>query len=303
MKTPEEIREALTGPIASIRPPFQRDGSLNLAGLERYIDFTIDAGSRTMLLTFGDSLFSTLTDGEVEELTRSVIEFTAGRALVVAADRQWWTGRTVEFAKNVRELGADVLMVLPPDWGRSCTPETMVRHYAAVAEQIPVMVVTNVFIARGIPFGLKTLELALEVGNIVAVKDDFCGEFARRMAALVHERWAVFAGGQKQNHLNMLPYGCDGYLSTFVAFKPEITHRYWGAVQAGDLAAAAGVINDYDVPLFNYICAQTGGFCACLHATLELFGIAERWRRPPYYTLSDEEMERLRRFYEGLGLL
>ena len=39
---------------------------------------------------------------------------------------------------------------------------------------------------------------------------------------------------------------------------------------------------------------------AMFHATQELFGIGGRWRRPPYHSFSDEQMERLRAFYAGL---
>ena len=68
---------------------------------------------------------------------------------------------------------------------------------------------------------MSPLLLALEkVDGIAAIKDDMCNNFAREMALLVHDKWAVIAGGQKQHHLNTYPYGCDGYLSTFITFNP-----------------------------------------------------------------------------------
>ncbi len=33
---------------------------------------------------------------------------------------------------------------------------------------------------------------------------------------------------------------------------------------------------------------------------MSIFGIAGRWRRPPYHSLDDAEMERLREFFAGL---
>ncbi len=239
----DEIRKALTGPFASLRTPFNRDGSIDFQGLRNYIDFCINAGSKTMLLTYGDSLFSVLTDQEVGEVTRVVAQHTARRAMVVAADRQWATPREVEFAKYARDIGADVLMVLPPDWGASCTVESLVEHYAAVAKEIPVMVVTGIFISRGVAFGLNTIEaLSRRVDGVVAVKDDFCGEFARKMSLLAYDRMAIVSGGQKQNHLDLLPYGCDGYLSTFITFKPDVAHTYWSAIQSHDLSAAKDIV-------------------------------------------------------------
>jgi hypothetical protein len=90
------------------------------------------------------------------------------------------------------------------------------------------MLVTNVFIPRGEAFGLQTLELVFDtVENVVAIKDDMLGPFARKMTLLVRDQWAVFSGGQKQNHLDLHPYGCRGFMSTFLSFKPDITHNYW----------------------------------------------------------------------------
>lgn len=291
----EDAREALTGPIASLRVPFRRDGAIDEAGLRRAIDFDIAAGSRTILQTYGDSLHSLLTDAEVGEVTRIAVEQAAGRALVVAADRQWATPREVAHARELRALGADVLMVFPPDWGGSCTEDSLVAHYAAVAEEIPVMVVTAAFFGRGGDFALHLIErLIAEVPHVVAVKDDLCGPFARRLGLLAHGTLGLFSGGQKQNHLDMHPYGCDGYLSTFVTFKPEVAHAYWAAIQANDLPCAREIIARVDLPFFDAILGLPGGFDAGIHGVLELTGLCGRWRRPPYHSLTDAELEGLR---------
>ena len=296
------IREMLACPVASTPTLFLRDGRIDFDGLRNFIDFVIAGGTRTILLTYGDSLYSLLTDDEVEEVTRVTVEHTAGRALVVAADRIWATPKTVEFARYVREVGADMLMVLPPSWANSPTIDTLVEHNAAAAAEIPVMVVTNLFAPRQ-RMGLEVLErLRDEVPNVLAVKDDVCGDFARRLTLLVRERMTVVSGGQKQNHLDLLPYGCDGYLSTFIKFRPAVTRDYWAAVQAGDPARLREIIRVYDMPYFDFIMDLPGGFNAGLHGTLELFGVAGRWRRKPYYSLNDQEMERLADFLRSKGL-
>jgi 4-hydroxy-tetrahydrodipicolinate synthase len=300
----DAVREALTGPIASVRTPFLRNGEVDFNGLRSVIDFNIAAGSKAIVLTAGDSHYISLSDAEISQVTRVAVEHTAGRSLVVAADRYYHTRQAVDFARFAAGAGADVLMVLPPDWGASTTPETLAAHYGAVAEHMPVMLVTGVFIPRGLEFGLKCLQITLDrVEGVVAIKDDFCGEFARKMGLLVHGDWAVWSGGQKQNHMNAHPYGCDGYLSSFLSFKPEISHRYWKAIQIDDIAAAAGVIRDFDMPFFDCISKMRGGFDAAIHGILEIYGIAQRWRPQPYYSLGDEEMDELEDFLRGLSVL
>jgi len=202
--------------VSGIHPPFNRDGSLDVAGLRREIDHNLGAGSRTLLMTYWDGLHSVLTDAEVTEVLRVVVGQARGQALVVAADRQWWTGAETAFADHARDMGADVLMVLPPNWGGSLTQGSVVAHYQAVAEHIPVMVVTGAFSAQR-ALGLRVIRRLVEtVPNIVAVKEDVGGEFARKVALMAHDRWAVLSGGLKQDHLSLLPYGCDGYMSWYL---------------------------------------------------------------------------------------
>ena len=297
------VRRSLSGPISTVHPLFHPDGSIDLDGIRTEIEHNLAAGSGVMLLTYGDSLHSLLTDQDVGDVLKAVVAHTRGRAMVVAADRQWWTGKEIAFADFAREAGADVLMVLPPSWGGSVTHDSLVEHYRAVSEHIPVMLVTALFAANQ-ALGLRVIRtLADMVPNIVAIKDDVIGDFARKMASAVHDRWAVISGGQKQNHLDVHPYGCDGYMSTYLHFMPEIPHAYWRAIQANDLHAAAAIVTAYDTPWSDLAVSLPGNFDAMFHASQELFGIGGRWRRPPYHSLTDSEMELVRAMYMALPKL
>lgn len=298
------MRARLSGPMPSLKTPFRRDGSIDFNGLRNLIDCNLAAGAKALMLTAGDSHYVALSEHEIAEVTRTTIQHTAGRALVIAADRSYNTTQAVGFAHFAKDAGADLLMVMPPDWGGSCTPATLAEHYRTVAAVMPVMLVSNVFIARGPKFGLDTLRLVLEATDqVVAIKDDMCGEFARKMSLLVHDRWAVISGGQKQNHLNNHPYGCDGFLSTLITFKPEIAHAYWQAVSANNLLEARRIIRDFDYPFFELVMGLPGGFNAGIQAMLELKGIAQRWRRKPYHSLSDQELETFAQGLRKIGLL
>ncbi|MBS0661624.1 MAG: dihydrodipicolinate synthase family protein [Verrucomicrobia bacterium] len=294
MKSVAEFRHALSGPLASLSTPFDRQGAIDYAGLHRFTDFVIAGGSRAVVLTYGDSLYSLLSDAEVAEVTADTARHAGGRALVVAADRVWWTGQTVQFAEFCRGCGVDVLMVLPPDWSLGCTVESLVDHYRRVAERIPVMLVTNFLAKWPLPRALELLRrLRDEVPGVVAVKDDIGGELGRQLGLIGHDRWAIFASGSKQAVLNNVPFGCDGYLSSFIYFKPEIAHRFWRAASGRDDAAVRQIIAEVDVPFWELMNSFPGSFDAAVHGIMELKGFAGRWRRSPYYNLTDDELARL----------
>lgn len=293
-KCPAEMRKALTGPCPSVRTPFDKGGQIDWAGLYRQIDYVINAGAKNIVLTYGNSLFSVLTDNEIAGITKATIEQVDKRVLVVVATGSWWTGKSVEFAKYCTELGADMLMVLPPDWTGSTTVNSLVDHYSAIGKHLPVMIVTNYLKNRPLTFSYKVIETLVEKAlGVVALKDDVGGEFVRKACLIAHDHWAIIAGGLKQNHMNMLPYGVDGYFSNFIMFKPEITWSYWNAILEGDLNFAAAIIRDYDMPFFDYNNSVAGGRDAAIHGILEYAGHSTRYRRSPYYSLSDKEQEEL----------
>jgi len=294
----DRVRRAFSGPVAGVHPPFHRDGSLDMDGLRREIDHNIAAGSGVLLMTYWDGLHSVLTDGEIAEVLTVVVDQVAGRAVVVAADRQWATPKEVEFADFARDAGADVLMVLPPNWAGSVTHDSLIAHYRTVSEHIPVMLVTGAYNAQR-PLGLQVVGTAVDtIPNIVAMKEDVGGEFGRRVTLLTHERWTVVSGGLKQDVLNLRPYGLDGFMSWFLHFIPDIAHAFWRTIEAGDVAASARFIRDYD--WFDFSETLGGGYDAMYHGAQEIFGIAERWRRGPYVSLTDADMDRLRGFFAGL---
>ena len=308
MQSREEVRRALTGPFVSLHTPFCENGDIDYEGVRRIIDYAVEeAGSKTFILTAGDSLFTVLADDEIAELTKFVVDHTAGRAMVVAAaDLFWSTRQTVQFAHYARDTGADMLMVAPPDWAFSCTDDSIVEHYAQVATcGIPIMVVTNFLGPRPDTFRLQVIKrLRNEVEGIYAVKDDVCGEFGRRLSLLVYDQWALFVGtGNKRVVLNAMPYGCDGYMSCFMYFKPELARQFWKAVQECDRDGIREFVAENDVPFWEILYSFGASVNPVFHGILELKGLAKRWRRAPYYSLNDEEMEKLADLMKGKGWL
>jgi dihydrodipicolinate synthase/N-acetylneuraminate lyase len=302
MKNAAEIREALTGPVPSIATPFLQNGDIDYKSLAKMIDLYIQSRMKTILLTPGDSHYVLLSDQEIAELTKYVVNETAGRAMVIAADRHYATPQAVNFAKYTREIGADLYMAYPPDWAGSLTPEGCSDHYAAIGEFMPIMMLFCPF--KDEANAWKLFDLTFEKTDaLVALKDDICGPISRKMCLRYNDRVAIISGGQKQNHLNILPYGCDGFLSTYARFLPEIAWKYWAAIEKNDIPAAIEIIAKYDLPYFEMILGMKGSFDTGIHAALEVFGLAERWRRQPYYSAGEAEMEKVRDFFKGLNLL
>ena len=296
--------------MPSIRTPFKRDGEVDFDGVRSQVDFAIDGGARTLMLTGGDSFHMLLTDREVAELARVVIEHNSGRAKVIAADKMWATPKAVAYAEYCRDLGADLLMLMPPDWAASTTVDSIVEHFNAVGRYLPTMFITAFFTQSGVfagrpgSFQIDVIRNLYErAPNLIAVKDDLLGPLGTQLCVMTHDRWGIVSGGLMSNHMSQVPYGVDGYLCLFMSFKTEIAWRYFRAVKEKDLDTAWAVIREIELPLMDFIATFLGGRPSVVHGIMELFDICPRWVRPPFHTLTDAQMDELADGLRRLKLL
>jgi dihydrodipicolinate synthase/N-acetylneuraminate lyase len=91
--------------------------------------------------------------------------------------------------------------------------------------------------------------------------------------------------------------------SSSTAARPALAHDYWAAISSNNAAEVRRIIRDHDNPFFELVMGLPGGFNAGIQAVLELKHIAQRWRRKPYHSLRDQELELLAHGLKKLGLL
>lgn len=283
---PEEFKVALTGPILSIPTVFTADYRLDHEGLRNMIERALNGGIRVFALTKGNSMYDCLTYDEVKQLTRTTVNAVRGRGITIAATGAWWTGQAVDYARYAESSGADAVQVLIPP----APDEGLVRHFEAIAKSTRLGLVLH---------GQPTLDLLrrlLAIESIVAMKEEFTTDYTVPIYQEFGGRLNIFAGGTKARLLNYRPYGMNAYYSAFATFAPEIAMRFWRAVDRNDTVAARDVILKYDSPFFH---RWTHAFW---RATLEHFGVAKRYLRPPDASFSDAQMKEVRDFYATLDL-
>ena len=288
---PETIKDRLDGPVNSIPTPFQANGDIDWQGVRNIIDVGIAGGSDVSLLTYGDSQFDHLSDDEVAELTRCLVDQVKGRALTVAATRRWSNAKAVDFAHFCKDLGVDVLMVLPSD---HALPAGKIPHYRAVAEVMPVMLV-------GWP-PHDILDALIDVDNICCFKEDGPLDYAPDAMQKYNAHWKFMTGGGLWRNFTQWPWR-PAFFCFFSSFAPHVAREYWQAYQDTDVATAGRIIRETEKPFAAVSDQVGGGFQALWRATLELNGIASRYLRPPMVSATDEEIDRLREPISALGLI
>ena len=286
--SPEEFRKRLRGPILSVPTVYTKEFKVDHQGIRNQIEQAAKAGVKVFALTSGNNQYDRLTYQEVRDLTKVVIETVAGRGVTIAATGPWWTGQCEDYARYASSLGADCVQVQLNMRGG---PDALFDHHRRIAKAAG-----SAAIGLHGQVPLPVLKQLVTIEQIAAYKEEYSQKYSMEVFHLYGKRLNIFAGGQKSRLLMYEPFGMQAYYSTFSTFAPQVAMRFWGAVERGDLKAAQEVVMQYDVPFF------LKWSHAFWRATLEHFGIAQRWLRPPETSFTDQQMPEVRRFYEELGL-
>ena len=123
---------------------FTPAGELDLASQKRCVDFMIDAGSNGLCILANFSEQFVLADDEREVLTKAILEHVAGRVPVIVTTTHFSTRVCVERSRRAQDMGAAMVMVMPPYHGATIrVPEAAIHaFYAALSEAlaIPIMI-------------------------------------------------------------------------------------------------------------------------------------------------------------------
>jgi 2-keto-3-deoxy-L-arabinonate dehydratase len=132
--------DALHGCIPILVTPFADDGSLDLASLEREIEWVLAEGASGVACVAIASEGYKLTETERDAVITATVDRVGGRAPVVASADGPGEEPAIDRARRAAALGADTLMVLPPYFVKPGR-DALVSYYnrIAAASGMPIM--------------------------------------------------------------------------------------------------------------------------------------------------------------------
>ena len=221
--------------------PFNQDGTIDLEGMKRVLDCLIDQGADGICVLANFSEQFLISDAEREVLARLSVEHVAGRVPVVVTISHYATQIAVERAQFAKDLGADIVMMMPPYHGALLkgTPEQSFEQFAAVGEVgIPIMVQDAPLSGVELPVPLL-VRMAREIEAVKLFKIE-CPRAANKIRALIEVGGASieapFDGEEAITLLADLDAGATGSMTSGMIvdqIKPVILSHH-----AGDIAGA-----------------------------------------------------------------
>ncbi|WP_171236876.1 dihydrodipicolinate synthase family protein [Ruegeria sp. HKCCA6837] len=238
----------MSGPYTGIWPvaptPFNEDGSLDLEGMKRALDCLIDQGADGICVLANFSEQFLISDAEREVLARLSVEHVAGRVPVIVTISHYATQIAVERAQFAKDLGADVVMMMPPYHGALLkgTPEQSFEQFAAVGEVgIPIMVQDAPLSGVDLPVSLL-VRMAREIEAVKLFKIE-CPRAANKIRALIEQGGdaieAPFDGEEAITLLADLDAGATGSMTSGMIvdqIKPVLNHHHAGRIEEATAA-------------------------------------------------------------------
>lgn len=237
-----------SGSITALITPF-RDGKVDEAAFQALVDWQIGEGTHGLVPCGTTGEASMLTHDEHRRVVELCVEAAAGRVPVIAGAGSNYTDRGVELAKDLKNVGADALLVVAPYYVKP-NQEGLYRHFRAIhdATDLP-MVLYNIPGRCAVDVSVECMaRLHADLERFVAIKDA-TGDLAR-VAAQRDALGKDFCqlSGEDMTALAYNAMGGRGCISVTANVAPGLCAEMQEATLAGDMARALEV-HDRLVPL------------------------------------------------------
>lgn len=212
--------------ITAMVTPFGEDGAIDFNRTEEFVDRLIDGGNDSLLVngTTGES--PTVFYPQKIELFKTVLSSVNGRVKVIANVGDNCTQDTIDFAREVAELGVDALMCVVPYYNKP-PQEGIYSHFKSIASAVDLPIILYNIPGRCVVnmTSETTLRLAHDVGNIVAVKEASGDlEQIKKIIDDMPSGFDVYSGDDSLT-LDIMRLGGSGVISTIGNVAPDRMKR------------------------------------------------------------------------------
>jgi 4-hydroxy-tetrahydrodipicolinate synthase len=233
----------IQGSIVAIVTPMHPDGSLDLPGLRKLIDWHIAEGTDGIVIvgTTGES--PTVSVEEHCELIKVAVEHTAKRIPIIAGTGGNSTMEAIELTRYAKDVGADASLLVVPYYNRP-TQEGMYQHFRKIVEAVDLPAILYNVPGRTVAdMANETILRLAEVPGIIGVKDA-TGNIGRgtELLRLAPKSFSVYSGDDP-TAMALMFCGGRGNISVTANVAPRDMHKLCVAAMAGRVAEAVEINN------------------------------------------------------------
>jgi 4-hydroxy-tetrahydrodipicolinate synthase len=277
--------EKFKGLGVALVTPFQENGAVDMASLQRLVEHNINNGTDFLVVqgTTGES--ATLTKEEKKATLDFIIEINAGRKPIVLGVGENNTSEVVASLNSLDLKGVDGILSVSPYYSKP-SQEGIFQHYKAVAAatdlpiilyNVPGRTMSNVLPAT-------TLRIARACKNVVAIKEA-SGNLEQVMELILNKpKGFLVLSGDDALTLPHMAIGGDGVISVVGNAFPKRFSRMINNINEGNLEEARK--DHYDlIELIQTLFAD--GNPGGIKRVLKELGICKEYLRLPLVPVNE----------------
>lgn len=296
--------------VPAIVTPMKADYSIDFDQMERYLKwlFSFDIGGLAVAVDTGEG--PSLYKHEKIELVKFVNQVVKGKVPIVVGLQAINTMDAVETAKQLKEAGANALLVFPhPSFIGYPNEDVIYSYHKALSDnvEIPLIVFNLQPALGGVEYTAKAIEMLSSLRTVVAIKE--ASFDAKKFIDVVRtikklkNRIMILTGNDNFIYESLV-LGAEGGLLGFgtIAVKEQVEmfnlvakKRYEEAFEIWEMI----------LPLEEVIFAPpVRNYRARLKEALAMMGVLETtYVRPPLQPVSSDEKEKIKEVLKKLKLI
>ncbi|MFB9467014.1 dihydrodipicolinate synthase family protein [Streptomyces cinereospinus] len=288
--------------------PFARNGDLDEGALREHVQWMLRENVGFWPASPATGEGSQMTDEEILRVVQVAAEEAAGRAPVVAGNREFPTAaQNIRFAAEALDRGADAVQLYPPTLGHSFVPSVPMLQwfYDEVLSAVDAPVVLSSNFMTGFEVPAPVLErLVTDYPQVIGVfkhhpDQHNVAEFVMRFAPLT----TVLT--MTQRLMFSFAAGATGELDNLQNVAPRLCRRLHDALHREDLAEAQETYRTV-TRLWSGISRFSAEFSVprvvTYKAMLRLLGLPGGHARKPYLEPGEDALRALAQMIDTVGL-
>ncbi len=281
--------------------PFEEDGRIDYASLEKLICAQLDAGVNALVICGTTGEPPAMTDTERADVIRFAVRTVAGRIPVIAGTGSNCTASAAANSRRAEELGADGVLVVTPYYNK-CTQDGLFLHYRTVAESTSLPVIAyNVPGRTGVNLLPSTAARLTEIPNLAGIKEA-SGNITQviNIAKAIEGSNISLFSGDDPAALPIFAVGGVGLISVASNAVPAKIKELTDACLAGDYATARKLQYRYQ-RFFELMFAEVNPIP--IKAACALLGLCKPYMRLPLTQATDATTAALREEMKKLSFI
>ncbi len=288
----------LHGLIVPLITPFTKSGELNFDALENTMSFIEDYIDGILICgTFGSGPLMHVD--ERMKVAEYILDRIKNRIKTIVHVGSTDTLTSIKLAKHAEDIGADVVMSLPPYYYKHREVEVL-HHYRELISSvnIPVYAYNNPKTV-GYEITPELLSKLVELG-ISGIKDSSFDIFTFMNYMIKCGDKIDLIMGTEALMLPAYSLGCRVFIAGMLNYFPELVRELYNELESSNYDRAREI--QYKIVKVRNIVYKYPPIIAT-HAILKLKGINSGYPKPPYKPLTDDEIEYLRRELSQYGVI